>query len=70
MDGELLRVRDVAERLRLSQRTIFKLRATGELPAPVRIGRALRWRAADIAAWIAAGCTAPETGRTSKGGRT
>lgn len=34
--------------------TIYRLMATGELPAPVKIGRrAVAWKAADIAAWQA-----------------
>lgn len=33
-------------------RTIRKWVATGYGPRPVRIGRSLRWRPADVAAWV------------------
>ena len=46
---------DVATLTRLSDRTIRRLYSAGEMPAPVRAGRAVRFRAADIDRWIAAG---------------
>ena len=52
---ELLDVRDVAKRLKLSPRQIWKLTSTGRLPKPLRIGRSVRWRAADLARFLEAG---------------
>jgi excisionase family DNA binding protein len=36
----------------LSVRTVWRLAAAREFPAPVRVGRATRWRRADIEAWV------------------
>jgi excisionase family DNA binding protein len=53
---KLLRVRDVAERLAVSTRQVWKLASSGRLPAPVRLGRSVRWRASDIDRFIESGC--------------
>lgn len=45
----LLDVRQVADLLGISTRTVWRLAATGDIPAPIRIGeRIVRWRAADL----------------------
>ena len=44
----------------LSRQTIYnRLSTGGDLPPVVRLGRALRWRASDVAAWIAAKISTP-----------
>jgi predicted DNA-binding transcriptional regulator AlpA len=49
----LLKAIDVATSLGISQRQLWRLRATGELPAPVRVGRrCIRWRVEDITRFI------------------
>jgi predicted DNA-binding transcriptional regulator AlpA len=40
----------------VSRATWHRLRAGGKLPATVKLGRAVRWRRAEIVAWIEAGC--------------
>jgi len=50
--ARLLSVRDVAERLALSERTVRRLRRQGVLPAGIEIGGVLRWRPEEIDAWI------------------
>lgn len=45
-------------KLGVSRSMVHKLNAAGKLPAPVRLGRCLRWRADEITAWLAAGCPA------------
>lgn len=52
----LLRDSDLAERLNVSRRQIWKLRANGLIPEPVHLGTSTRWRATDIDAWLLAGC--------------
>ncbi|HWA97336.1 MAG TPA: helix-turn-helix domain-containing protein [Pirellulales bacterium] len=47
----LLTVRDVAERLKVSTRTIQTMTKAGELPT-VRIRRAVRFRPADVRAFV------------------
>ncbi len=46
----LLDIQQVADHLRVSDRTIFSITKRGELPA-VRIGRSVRYRPADVAAY-------------------
>ncbi len=57
---ELLTVKDVAARLRISQRQVWKLLASGRIPAPVRLSRSVRWRAEDIDDWVRMGCPSRE----------
>jgi predicted DNA-binding transcriptional regulator AlpA len=40
----------------VSRATWHRLRVQGKVPAPVRLGRAVRWNRADIVAWIEAAC--------------
>lgn len=52
---ELLTAREVAARIRISIRTVWRWTTTGELPAPVRTGRSgriVRWKAEDIDRFI------------------
>jgi excisionase family DNA binding protein len=49
----LLRVREVAEILGVSVRTVWRLVSDGTLAQPVAIGRSKRWRRSDIDAFIA-----------------
>ncbi len=55
----LLDVRQVATVLDVSVRSVHRLRDGGKIPAPVRIGGSVRWRATEIDAWIARGCPVP-----------
>ena len=43
------------QRLSLSKRQIFRLNSCGKIPAPIRIGGAVRWSAEEISAWLASG---------------
>lgn len=52
---DLLRVREVAQRLGVGIRTVWRLSQIGQLPAPVRFGpsgRIVRWKASDIARYV------------------
>ena len=42
--------------LDLSKRQIFRLNSCGKIPAPVRIGGAVRWEVQTISDWISMGC--------------
>ena len=48
----LLNASEVAAALGVSQRSVWRLSATGEIPPPVRIGRSVRWRRAAIESWL------------------
>ena len=53
---DLLTVNEVASRLRMSSRTIWRMQEAAKLPSPVRLGRVVRWRRSDIEQWIDFGC--------------
>jgi predicted DNA-binding transcriptional regulator AlpA len=52
----LLDAKETAHRVGISIRTLRRLADAGHGPRPLRVGRCLRWRIADLDAWIAAGC--------------
>lgn len=52
---QLLSARELAQRLSLSKRQIFRLNSSGKIPKPVRIGGSIRWPQSEIKRWIAAG---------------
>jgi len=52
----LLTAKDIAALCGVSVRTVWEWRAAGRLPAPIRLGRLIRWRRKDIEDWIEAGC--------------
>lgn len=56
--AELLDVRQVASMVNASPRTVMRFSDAGRMPRPVKLGSLVRWRRADIEAWIAAGCPA------------
>jgi excisionase family DNA binding protein len=51
----LLDAQGLAELLKVSKRTVFRLNNGGKIPAPVRIGGTVRWRENEIVDWIVAG---------------
>jgi len=53
----LIDVKAVAGLLGLSDRSTWKLAYAGKLPAPVRLGRTVRWRLSDVQRFIANGGT-------------
>ena len=65
IDALLVNASDVAHLLKISTRTLWRMRSTGQLPLPVRLGGAVRWRLDEIQNWIAAGCP---TGGSRKNG--
>ena len=52
---QLLSAKTLGDMLNLSKRQIFRLNSCARIPAPLRIGGAVRWLAEDISAWLAAG---------------
>ncbi len=52
---------EIATCLGISSRTVWRLKAKGDLPKSVKIGRAVRWRKSDILAWIEQGCPASDS---------
>lgn len=54
--GELVTAKEVARLLRVSLRTVWRMRSGGCLPEEIRMGRGIRWRKEELADWIAKGC--------------
>ena len=55
-NGEtLLSGEQVANRLKVHSRTIYRLMEKNEFPQSIRIGHQHRWRESDIDEWVASG---------------
>lgn len=52
----LLDVQQVAARLRVSPRQVWKLARANQMPRPLKLARSARWRETDVAKFIADGC--------------
>lgn len=48
----MIDVKEVATILSVSTRTVWRLVSSDQLPRPIRFGRNVRWRLADIERWI------------------
>lgn len=57
---------ELGSMLKISTRTLWRMRSAGKLPQPIRVGGSIRWRASDIEAWVTAGCPADTAKRTGK----
>lgn len=55
----LLTVNEVAESLRVSTMTVYRLVKSGQLPA-TRVGRSYRFRRSDVQRYLDAGAVKPE----------
>ena len=54
--GLLIDSRQAGKLLKVSDRTIWRMWNDGEMPQPIRIGRAVRWSYEELKAWVEAGC--------------
>ena len=52
----LIDAREAAARLGIGRTKLYELHAAGAVPRAIRLGRAVRWRADELAAWVEAGC--------------
>ena len=52
----LISTAEVAALLTVSVRHLRRLHASGKVPAPVKVGAAIRWNREEIERWVAAGC--------------
>ncbi len=48
--------RTVAAMLGISRTTFFTMRAGGKVPKPIKLGRCVRWRIAEIEEWVQSDC--------------
>lgn len=56
-------VRDVARILRFDNDKIYGMNKRGELPAPLPLGRSLRWNGRQFDRWVEDGCPMPKKRR-------
>lgn len=55
-----LRVAQVAERLGVSEATVFRLLKRGEAPPSYKVGKARLWRESDVVDWLESACRQTE----------
>lgn len=53
---QLLTAKALGKMLSLSARTVWRLRSSGKLPEPMKVGGAIRWEQGIIEKWIRMGC--------------
>jgi excisionase family DNA binding protein len=63
----LITVKELAEMLAVSSRHVYRLRDSGQLPVPVKLGRATRWDYTEICHWLESG--APSIAKGSRGAK-
>ena len=51
-EKELLKVNELASRLGIGERTVWRMVSTGQFPAPIRLGRCARWRWKTVEQWL------------------
>ena len=56
---ELITAIQFAKLLSISERTLYRLKSTGQLPVPIVLGGSVRWRLTEVRDWIANGCPVP-----------
>ena len=61
--GLLIDTKQAAKLLKVSERTLWGMWNSREMPKPIRIGRAVRWSYDELKAWVAAGCPLREKWR-------
>ncbi len=49
---DLLTAREVAQILRISERSVWRLSSEKKLPSPLHVGGAARWTKTDIESWF------------------
>jgi excisionase family DNA binding protein len=55
-----------AKLLKVSPRTVWRMKHSGEMPKAIRIGKAVRWGYDEIKQWIDAGCPTPDEWKKQK----
>ena len=48
-----------------SVRHVYRLADSGRMPRPMKLGALIRWRRAELEAWISGGCQPVRTGERS-----
>ncbi len=53
-----------AKLLSVSERTLYRLKSSNQLPNPINLGGSVRWRLDDVRRWIDRGCEPPTESMT------
>jgi predicted DNA-binding transcriptional regulator AlpA len=61
VEAMLIPATEAAALAGVSRATWHRLRAAGKVPPAVKLGRAVRWRRADLVLWIELGCPDRQT---------
>jgi len=62
----LVTAQEVARLLNVSTRSLWRMRSAGDIPSPIKLGSAVRWRLDEVKAWIANGCPKPNAARKER----
>ena len=54
--NELFTIKEMAAKLKISPRSIYRLEDSGKLPKSIKIGASRRWIAKVVDEWFDAGC--------------
>ena len=65
----LIDAKGLATMLGLGLTKLYAMQSNGHLPAPLKFGRASRWRVDEIREWIENGCPERSRWQAVKGGR-
>ncbi len=52
VERAVLNATEVGRMIGAGRASVYGLHARGEMPAPIRVGRGLRWAKAEIEAWL------------------
>ena len=63
---QLINAKTLGQLLALSKRQVFRLNSCAKIPKPIRIGGSVRWSAAEISDWLAAGAVDRRTWEAMK----
>jgi excisionase family DNA binding protein len=64
----LLKADEVAGLLSIGRSTLWRLVSAGQVPSPLHVGRAARWRRGELEAWLAAGAPSADRWAASQQG--
>jgi predicted DNA-binding transcriptional regulator AlpA len=59
----LLDIKQVSDRLGVSEKTVWVMSGDGRFLEPLRLGRLIRWRAADFNHWVEQHAAAQQQGK-------
>ena len=65
-EDQLLTAKQLSQLLCVSERQIFHLNNCGKLPAPILVGKRLRWKASAISEWLNASASDKSNNKTSE----